>query len=146
MPRRRHYDRIDSTASQDCVAASVALKGDIIGVVSSQNDDPFDTIAADLNDAAEEGSELYSVLDTVAIGSDAVRVGLIYRDDVVEPTDKTRTSTGAGETEFPLLHNSTFIYITDEFVRNVIITFKGKVIQDDVLFGTGSQTHRHSLW
>ncbi|GIV78817.1 MAG: hypothetical protein KatS3mg050_3211 [Litorilinea sp.] len=67
------------------VSALAALDADIIGVVEVQNDDgaALADLVAGLNDALGPGT--YAYIDTGAIGTDAIKVGLIYRPATVTP-------------------------------------------------------------
>ena len=66
------------------VAALSALDADIFGLIEIQNDDAsVDDVAASLNAAVGAGT--YSIIDTGFIGTDAIKVGLIYKSAIVQP-------------------------------------------------------------
>ena len=74
---RRQRDKI--------VAAMVAIDAHVFGVVELENNASASLagLVAGLNDAA--GPETYAYIDTGAIGSDVIKVGLIYRPAWVTP-------------------------------------------------------------
>jgi uncharacterized protein len=68
------------------VANLAALDADVIGLMEMENSpgqEPAEDLAAGLNDIYGPGT--YSYIDTGVIGTDAIRVGLIYRTDTVRP-------------------------------------------------------------
>ncbi|MEW5992268.1 MAG: ExeM/NucH family extracellular endonuclease [Chloroflexota bacterium] len=68
------------------LAAVSGLDADVIGLNELENTpdvDPAADIAAGLNDMLGAGT--YESIDTGVIGTDAIRVGLIYRPDAVTP-------------------------------------------------------------
>jgi hypothetical protein len=68
------------------LAALVGLDADIIGLNEIENStgvEPLADIVAGLNDLLGAGT--YDYIDTGVIGTDAIRVGLIYRAVMVEP-------------------------------------------------------------
>jgi predicted extracellular nuclease len=68
------------------VAAIVELDADVLGLVEIENDD--DTAIADLVGAlnAAAGAGTYDYIATGFIGTDAIKVGLIYQPAAVSPT------------------------------------------------------------
>lgn len=65
--------------------ALLGLDADVIGLIELENTpgvDPLVQIVTDLNAA---GSDTYASIETGVIGSDAIRVGIIYRSDRVAP-------------------------------------------------------------
>ncbi len=80
----------DSAAELDrqrdkIVAAMVAIGAHVFGVVEIENDDSASLadLVAGLNSAAEP--DRYAYVDTAAIGSDVIKVGLIYQPEWVTP-------------------------------------------------------------
>ena len=68
------------------VANLAGLDADVIGLMEMENTpgvDPAGDLADGLNDVYGPGT--YAALDTGVIGTDAIRVGLIYRTDTVRP-------------------------------------------------------------
>ncbi len=66
------------------VAAITAIDPDIAGLMEIQNDDAsVDDVVASLNAVAGAGT--YSFVDTGFIGTDAIKVGLIYQPAAVQP-------------------------------------------------------------
>ena len=87
------------------LAALAGLDADIIGLNELENTpgvdplgDPVRGIVAGLN--AMPGVGPYASIDTGVIGSDAIRVGLIYRPDVVRPVGDFKVLTSAVDPEF----------------------------------------------
>ena len=74
--RRRQREKI--------LAAMSALGAHILGVVEVENDDGA-TMQDLVNGLNEAGGGKYSFIDSGAIGTDAVKVGLIYQPKIVEP-------------------------------------------------------------
>ncbi|HEX9550414.1 MAG TPA: ExeM/NucH family extracellular endonuclease, partial [Candidatus Limnocylindrales bacterium] len=75
------------TRQRDKLLAAISgLGADVIGLNELENTpgvDPAADIVAGLN--AAPGSDTYASIDTGVIGTDAIRVGLIYRPDAVTP-------------------------------------------------------------
>jgi hypothetical protein len=75
------------TRQRDKLLAAISgLDADVIGLNEIENTpgvDPAADIVAGLNDMLGAGT--YGSIDTGVIGADAIRVGLIYRPDVVTP-------------------------------------------------------------
>jgi len=71
------------------ISAITALDADVIGLMELENDDPSTQYAAieDLVDGvnAVAGAGTYAFIDTGVVGTDAIRVGIIYRPAVVRP-------------------------------------------------------------
>ena len=66
------------------VSALVAMDADVVGLVEVENNDTAVQVLVDaLN--AQAGSGTYAQVDTGAIGTDAIKVGLIYRPATVVP-------------------------------------------------------------
>jgi predicted extracellular nuclease len=68
------------------LAALLKIDGDIVGLVELENTpnvDPLSDIVAGLNTLTAPGT--YAAIDTGVIGTDAIRVGLIYRPAAVTP-------------------------------------------------------------
>lgn len=67
------------------VAAISALDADVVGLIEIQNDEgaSVDDLVAALNAAAAPGT--YAAIDTGTIGTDAIKVALIYQPAVVTP-------------------------------------------------------------
>jgi hypothetical protein len=68
------------------LAALVGLDADIVGLNEIENStgaDPLGSVVAGLNDILGAGT--YDYIDTGVIGTDAIRVGLIYRPATVQP-------------------------------------------------------------
>ncbi|WP_216920735.1 ExeM/NucH family extracellular endonuclease [Synechococcus sp. CCAP 1479/9] len=84
-------------------AALVGLGADVIGLMELENDADDATLAAivaRLNAAQPSGSaRLYSFVPTGLIGSDAIKVGLIYDSRTVAPTGPARVLDSAGFTD-----------------------------------------------
>jgi predicted extracellular nuclease/phosphodiesterase/alkaline phosphatase D-like protein len=84
-------------------AALLGLKADVIGLMELENDADdatLATIVARLNAAQPSGSgRLYSFVPTGLIGSDAIKVGLIYDSQAVAPNGAARVLDGAGFTD-----------------------------------------------
>jgi uncharacterized protein len=71
------------------VSAITSLDADVIGLMELENDDPSAENAAmeDLVDAlnAATGAGSYAFIDTGVVGTDQIRVGIIYRPGTVTP-------------------------------------------------------------
>lgn len=103
--------------SRKTVAAIVAMDADIIGVIEIENDgyDPGNAIAditAKLNDATSPGRYAFIDVDaaagqTNALGTDAIRVGFLYRPARVTPTGRTA-----------VLNTPAFVHAGDSQPRN----------------------------
>lgn len=68
------------------LAALLALDADIIGIVEIENTpgvEPLADLVSGMN--AEAGAGTYSYIDTGVIGTDAIKVGFIYKTTTVEP-------------------------------------------------------------
>jgi uncharacterized protein len=71
------------------ISAIGVLDADVIGLMELENDDPstelaaIEDLVAGLN--AAEGAGTYAFIDTGVVGTDAIRVGIIYRPAVVTP-------------------------------------------------------------
>jgi predicted extracellular nuclease len=67
------------------VTALAAMDADVVGLVELENNvsDSLSDLVDGLNDVV--GSGTYEYLDTGTIGSDAIKVGLIYKPDAVAP-------------------------------------------------------------
>jgi uncharacterized protein len=71
------------------VSAITALDADVVGLMELENDDTdaefgaVEDLVAGLNDAAGAGT--YDFVDTGVVGTDAIRVGIIYQPAVVQP-------------------------------------------------------------
>ncbi len=67
------------------VAALAALDADVVGLIEIQNDDAsVATLVDALN--AELGGEVYDYVPTGPIGTDAIKVALVYKPSTVTPT------------------------------------------------------------
>ena len=87
------------------LAALAGLNADVIGLGELENttgvdplDDPTNGIVAGLD--ALLGSGTYASIDTGTIGTDAIRVGLIYKPDVVTPAGGFELLTTADDPRF----------------------------------------------
>ena len=84
-------------------AALLGLQADVIGLMELENDADdatLATIVARLNAAQPAGSgRLYSFVPTGLIGSDAIKVGLIYDSKAVAPSGPARVLDGAAFTD-----------------------------------------------
>ncbi len=87
------------------LAALAGLNADVIGLGELENtpgvdplDDPTNGIVPGL--AALRGSGSYASIDTGTIGTDAIRVGLLYRPDVVTPAGSFELLTTADDPRF----------------------------------------------
>ena len=87
------------------LAALAGLDGDVIGLNELENTtgvdplgDPAKGIVAGLN--AMPGIGPYAAIDTGTIGTDAIKVGLIYRSSVVRPVGAFRLLTTAVDPRF----------------------------------------------
>ncbi|AUC89303.1 MAG: hypothetical protein CL600_11865 [Alteromonas sp.] len=69
---------------QKIVAALVDIDADIVGLIEIENNP--DVSLKDLTDSVNGvlGSEVYAYVDTGTIGTDAIKVGLIYKQESVE--------------------------------------------------------------
>ncbi|MFP4308556.1 MAG: ExeM/NucH family extracellular endonuclease [Desulfococcaceae bacterium] len=68
------------------LAALAAIEADVFGLIEMENTtgvEPLADIAAGLNDLL--GSGRYDFIDTGVIGTDAIRVGILYNTDTVAP-------------------------------------------------------------
>jgi len=90
LPRRGFRPEFDRQRDK-LIAALDGLDADVIGLNELENTpgvsplgDPTNGIVAGLNPLQDPG-ETYDFIDTGVIGTDAIRVGLIYRPDVVTP-------------------------------------------------------------
>lgn len=70
------------------VAALAGLNADVVGLTEMENTpgvEPAADLASRLNDAV--GADTYAFVDTGVVGTDAIRVGILYRPDVVQPVN-----------------------------------------------------------
>jgi predicted extracellular nuclease len=71
------------------IAAMLEIDADVLGLMEIENnpanpvDEPLEDLVAGLNDAAGAGT--YAYIDTGSIGSDAIKVALIYKTATVNP-------------------------------------------------------------
>lgn len=73
------------------LAALAGLDADVIGVMEIENTagvDPLADLVAGLNDLLGAGT--FATIDTGTIGTDAIKVGLLYRPGVVSPVGRHR--------------------------------------------------------
>ena len=98
--------RLEFSRQRDKLLAALAgLNADVIGLGELENttgvdplDDPTNGIVAGLD--ALLGSGAYASIDTGTIGTDAIRVGLIYKPDVVTPAGGFELLTTADDPRF----------------------------------------------
>lgn len=72
------------------ISALIGLDGDLVGLMEIQNDFVDDTTGGALADLvaglnAELGADVYDYIVTGTIGTDAIKVALIYKSDAVTP-------------------------------------------------------------
>ncbi len=65
------------------VNALCSMNGDIVGVIEIENDDDNDAINTLASELTSSCGVAYSFINTSPIGTDAIKVGLLYRDTVV---------------------------------------------------------------
>ncbi|HZB42312.1 MAG TPA: ExeM/NucH family extracellular endonuclease, partial [Ilumatobacter sp.] len=83
------------------LAALAGLNADVIGLNEVENTpgvDPVGDIVTGLNDLLGAGT--YAAIDTGVIGTDAIRVGLIYKPAMVAPVGGFETLTSADDPRF----------------------------------------------
>gem|GEM_PF-2503315 len=93
----RGADNADELTRQTSkiVNALMDLDADIVGLVELENNSPFDANPGNTADALASlvdalntaiGSATYAYIDSGTIGSDAIRVGLIYKSATIQPS------------------------------------------------------------
>ncbi len=88
------------------LSAIVSMDADVIGLAELENTpnvDPVADIVAGLNAATAPGT--YAGITTGVIGTDAIRVGIIYRPAAVTPTGAFATLTAAVDPRFDTTKN-----------------------------------------
>jgi hypothetical protein len=115
------------------LAALLGLDADIIGLNELENStgvDPVRDLVEGLN--AVLGAEIYASLDTGIIGTDAIRVGLIYKPDVVTPVGFFQILDSSDDPRFldtksrPSLAQTFDVIATGERFTVVVNHFKSK--------------------
>ena len=74
------------------IEALLGLDADVVGLIELENTpgaDPLLSLAAGLN--ARLGADTYRAIDTGTLGTDAIRVGILYKTDAVVPVGETAT-------------------------------------------------------
>ncbi len=99
----RGADTADEFSRQQAklLDALLALDGDIVGLVEMENTvgvEPAGHLASELN--AVLGSGTYAYIDTGPIGSDAIRVGLLYKPSRVSPEGPFTVLDGGVDSRF----------------------------------------------
>ena len=85
------------------VNAILGTGGDIVGLMELENDAPGNSAIEDLVAGLNaRGAGTYDYIDTGVIGTDEIRVALIYKPGVVTPLGHTPSSTRAS-----IRHSST---------------------------------------
>ncbi len=84
------------------VSALTAINADIVGLMELENDAPPNSAIEDLVAAlnATMGAGTYSFIDTGVIGTDAIKVALIYKPAAVTPTHAYQIITSATDPRF----------------------------------------------
>ena len=104
------------------VAALKAMNADIVGLIEVENDSgtTLQTLVHSLNTAI--GANTYTMIDTGKIGTDAIKVGLIYKPTIVNP-----------QGTFKILDNTVDSRALDTFNRPALAqTFQHNVTSDDI--------------
>ncbi len=114
------------------VEALLGLDADIVGLIELENTpgaDPLGSLAAGLN--ARLGEDTYRAIQTGTLGTDAIRVGILYKTDAVVPVGETATLSdpasvfvGPGTGRVPLAQS--FITQTGGAFTVVVNHFKSK--------------------
>ena len=114
------------------IEALLGLDADIVGLIELENTpgaDPLLSLAAGLN--ARLGADTYRAVDTGTLGTDAIRVGILYKTDAVVPVGETATLSepasvfvGPGTSRVPLAQ--TFVTQTGGGLTVVVNHFKSK--------------------
>ena len=114
------------------VEALLGLDADIVGLVELENTpgaDPLSSLAAGLN--ARLGEDVYQAIDTGTLGTDAIRVGFLYKRDAVVPVGETAALSepesvfiGPGTNRVPLAQS--FVAHTGGALTVVVNHFKSK--------------------
>ncbi len=65
--------------------ALLGLDADVIGLIELENTPGVEPLAAIVDDLNSAGPDAYAYIDTGVVGSDAIKVGLIYRTASVNP-------------------------------------------------------------
>jgi hypothetical protein len=93
---------LEFTRQRDKLLAAISgLDADVIGLNELENTpgvDPAANLVEGLN--AIPGGETYASIPTGVIGTDAIRVGMIYKPDVVTPVDDFEVLTSAVDPRF----------------------------------------------
>ena len=84
------------------ISALTAMNADIVGLMEIENDSGTNSALAELVAAlnAAMGAGTYSFIDTGAIGTDAIKVALIYKPAAVTPIGAFRLMTSAVDPRF----------------------------------------------
>ncbi len=84
------------------VRALAAIDADIVGLMELENDEPPSSAIEDLVAAlnAEAGAGTYAFIDTGVIGTDAIKVALIYKPAKVTPVGAFKVLTSAVDPRF----------------------------------------------
>ena len=114
------------------IEALLGLDADIVGLIELENTpgaDPLGSLAVGLN--ARLGEDTYRAIQTGALGTDAIRVGILYKTDAVVPVGETATLSepasvfvGPGTGRVPLAQS--FITQTGGAFTVVVNHFKSK--------------------
>jgi uncharacterized protein len=84
------------------VSAIVGMDADIVGLMEIENDAPPNSAVEDLTAAlnAEAGAGTYALVDTGLVGTDAIRVALLYQPATVTPAGDFAVLTSAVDPRF----------------------------------------------
>lgn len=84
------------------VSALTAIDADVVGLMEIENDVPPHSAIEDLVAAlnAEVGAGTYAFVDTGVVGTDAIKVGLIYKPGKVTPVGAFKVLTSAVDPRF----------------------------------------------
>ena len=114
------------------IEALLGLDADIVGLVELENTpgaDPLLSLAAGLN--ARLGEDTYRAIDTGTLGTDAIRVGILYKTGAVVPVGETATLSepasvfvGPGTNRVPLAQS--FVTEAGGALTVVVNHFKSK--------------------
>ena len=114
------------------IEALLGLDADVVGLVELENTpgaDPLGSLTAGLN--ARLGADTYRAVDTGTLGTDAIRVGILYKTDAVVPVGETATLSepasvfvGPGTSRVPLAQS--FVTQMGSALTVVVNHFKSK--------------------
>ncbi len=141
------------TRQRDKLLSAVeALDASVVGLIELENTpgvDPAADIAAGLNQRA--GADVWSSVNTGVIGTDVIKVGTIYRNDVVQPVGPFAIIDSSVDPRFDTSRNrpslaQSFVDTSGEVFTVVTNHLKSKSCGDDATGGDADSGDGQGCW